>query len=212
MELLSRVEFGEEVTEEINDKLGRRARHVMEAVSMWTEPEMRADLQNRLVNIFLTAMAFSQLLRRQRACWTIRGPTRPEIASSQPVKSAKLECPPRKPSKSVDLIMEQYGGVGKSTQSPPPLPPKGTETLIDRAPAIPSKETMSAVGCVVFDPNTMKDDADEEGEYSNRSQQPQVKFVELFVCPGLFKRGDADGENFETETCIVPRLVLCRNA
>jgi hypothetical protein len=35
--------------------------------------------------------------------------------------------------------------------------------------------------------------------------------VELVICPGLFKRGNADGERYDTESCIVQQLVLRRD-
>lgn len=215
MELLSRVDLSTEVAEEANNKLHRRSQYVLQVVSMWAEPEMLPELQDRLKSIFSSAMVFSQLLRRQRACWTIQGPTQSEPVPTHPVKSAAPGISSRKNEKKGTEIKEQYGG---NESQPPPLPPaQEQQSAMEQPPPVPSREPFPTVGRVVFDPITMKDDGDDDdgdeddGDKDDGSQQPRVKFVELFVSPGLFKRGDADGENFETQTCIVSRLVLCRN-
>lgn len=35
------------------------------------------------------------------------------------------------------------------------------------------------------------------------------KVVSLIVFPGLFKRGDTNGEHYDTETCVVKSMVKC---
>ena len=52
-------------------------------------------------------------------------------------------------------------------------------------------------------------DVDDEG-YAPKDQHGfSERYVTILIEPSLFKRGDADGGNFEVETCISPALVQC---
>jgi hypothetical protein len=61
----------------------------------------------------------------------------------------------------------------------------------------------------VFDGNTMEDiDDDEDGSHSGVEKE-FPKQVEIFVFPGLYKRGNADGEGYDVESCMVKAKVRC---
>lgn len=63
----------------------------------------------------------------------------------------------------------------------------------------------------VFDPATMEDmDEDEDDEEEEEEERKgKQKVVKLFVFPGLYKRGNADGEHYNIESCVLRALVKC---
>lgn len=71
-----------------------------------------------------------------------------------------------------------------------------------------------ATQTVAFDSAVMEDNDpvdEDEAEDGHGKERPSIsKEVEVFITPGLFKSGDADGENYDTETCITPILVQCK--
>lgn len=67
-----------------------------------------------------------------------------------------------------------------------------------------------ANGSVFFDGDSMHDihgDEDSDGEDVRTHYR---KIVEIVVSPGLFKRGNTDGERFDVESCIEPSEVKCK--
>ena len=65
---------------------------------------------------------------------------------------------------------------------------------------------------IVFDEAYMRDDDIVDEDYGQDSGQKIRKLVELVICPGLFKRGNADGGRYDTEPCILQQPVLCRDS
>lgn len=56
-----------------------------------------------------------------------------------------------------------------------------------------------------FDSRYMKDeDADDD-----EMEQKELRTVKLFLAPGLIKRGNIDGDGYETQDFVVPILVTC---
>ena len=63
---------------------------------------------------------------------------------------------------------------------------------------------------VLFDDTNMKDiDQNEQGKEDMREHRDQ-RVVEFVVSPGLFKRGNRDGELFDVESCLKRPEVKCR--
>jgi len=50
-----------------------------------------------------------------------------------------------------------------------------------------------------FDTKTMEDSDEDEDE----GGVPSDRHVALFISPGLYKRGNADGEHYDIESCLV---------
>lgn len=130
----------------------------MDTLSAFAPKERVHELEDGLRNVFVTAMEFSKLIRRQRACWTIRSP---------------------------NLLGGKSRRLSTGDENPQ-----------------------------VFDPCWMEDNDSTGNEYDELEDEDPAndarKVVEIVVAPGLFKRGDADGENYDTETCIVQALVQCK--
>ena len=64
-----------------------------------------------------------------------------------------------------------------------------------------------------FSPSDMEDlDGDEDHEDNSMSQDAMdvSRIVELYVFPGLYKRGNADGDHYDEKICLVKGLVKCR--
>jgi uncharacterized protein (UPF0262 family) len=58
-------------------------------------------------------------------------------------------------------------------------------------------------GVLMFDRNTMK-----SVEPHDEDEPTYDKQVEILISPGLFKKGDADGEKFDVFSIIEPSLVM----
>jgi hypothetical protein len=155
VELLSRIDIGKVAKQEMEDYLKTHSRGIMQVIGGWAPPEMKIELEESIFNIFHSAVQFSQLIRRQRACWYVRGPAAAVHFDGQTQREGPHD--------------------------------------------------------ILFDKTCMRDDDDVDEGYGQDSEEKARKVVELVICPGLFKRGNADGERFDTESCIVQQLVLCRN-
>ena len=151
IELLSRIDLGSVANEEMQAFIQSQTDRIMDKVGLFAAPESHQEISQGLSQILLSAVQFSQLLRRQRACWQVLG----AIMGTQSEK-------------------------------------KNPDDLSHFAP---------------FDRRCMKDDDEMDDDEDTQMEQKQV---ELFVAPGLFKRGNADGEGYDTQSCLVPILVLCR--
>ena len=73
-----------------------------------------------------------------------------------------------------------------------------------------SHQTASSDRVVFFDESTMVDNIGNDSSDEEGSQRQYRKIVEVVVTPGLFKRGNTDGELFDVETCIQRSEVKCR--
>ena len=62
-------------------------------------------------------------------------------------------------------------------------------------------------GVIKFDPATMEDIDNKKNEDGDNMQIG--KLVALVFFPGLYKCGDADGDNYHSEICIVKAQVKC---
>lgn len=114
------------------------AKDIMKVVEIWA-PESELDrLYTGLIELTVRAIDISQVMRRQRALWTLRHPS---------------DC-------------------------------------------LTKEETDSAV---LKSQGWFEDKADEDEE---QSEQAISRVVGLVVSPGLFKRGNADGERYDIESCI----------
>ncbi|KAF2624865.1 hypothetical protein BU25DRAFT_460707 [Macroventuria anomochaeta] len=85
-ELLGRATStqGEKPTDQVRAAVANAVSEVLEVVTVWHKTGAAEDLEadkNELHRIFIDAVQFSQLLRRQRALWSIRFPSRPEAGS-----------------------------------------------------------------------------------------------------------------------------------
>ncbi len=151
--LISRCSEGNRPNKDQLAFVHEQAECAMNGIGRWIPAEQQAQAANDLKTCFMDAIALSQLLRRQRACWYVRFPASTTRASE-------------------DMMLQGNRG------------------------SIP----------VFFDPTTMRDvNADYmDPEYKHR------KVLELLVSPGLFKRGDSDGDHFEEETCREPAEVTCK--
>jgi hypothetical protein len=126
------LERSPEEEEESRRRLLRTADDIMGVIQDWTDDPVKAH--RAFLTILKSSYDFSRLLRRQRACWTVK-------------------------------------------------------SLIEPG----------------FDPNRM-DDMNDNADFGDpRSGEP----VEMYVCPGLFKCGDADGEQYDCELPIIKPLVKC---
>ena len=73
-----------------------------------------------------------------------------------------------------------------------------------------SSNTGHANGPVFFDGGSMNDKHGDEDSDGEDVQTPYRKIVEIVVSPGLFKRGNTDGERFDVESCVEPSEVKCK--
>ena len=67
-----------------------------------------------------------------------------------------------------------------------------------------------AEGKILYDQQVMEDKHGEEDSDGEDIPTANGKEVEIVVSPGLFKRGNTDGERFEFESCIERAEVKCR--
>jgi hypothetical protein len=155
VELLSRIDLGNTAKQDMDGFLHVQSHAIMQTVGLWAPSDTHQELGQNIFNILANAIQFSQLLRRQRACWYVRGPT----------------------------ARGRFDG--------------------DSTPQNSSQ--------VFFDRTFMRDDDVDECDDLEVEGKAR-KSVELIICPGLFKRGNADGERFDTESCIVPQLVKCHDS
>jgi hypothetical protein len=54
----------------------------MEVAGLWAQSEKRKGVEGALFEIYNEAVRFSQFLRRQRACWSIRFPQRQVVPAT----------------------------------------------------------------------------------------------------------------------------------
>jgi hypothetical protein len=77
-----------------------------------------------------------------------------------------------------------------------------------------TKSSSQPMSPLLFDPKTMWDSSyqrDEEEELNDNCQRSlENHTVELMISPALFKRGDASGNKYDEETCIVHAEVRCK--
>ncbi|KAF1995327.1 hypothetical protein P154DRAFT_580897 [Amniculicola lignicola CBS 123094] len=126
---------------------------VMDLVRPWCVTGDHDSLlahEDRLRRIFIEAVQFAQYLRRQRALWSARFPSRPLLPGLQ--------------------------------------------------------ET----GPLMFDPTSMKDDKGDDEDMN--PEQLKLQYVDIVVTPALYKRGNTNGERFESEEAASPAIVVIRLA
>lgn len=63
---------------------------------------------------------------------------------------------------------------------------------------------------ILFDEEIMEDKHADENSDGEDIPTANGRHVEIVVSPGLFKRGNTDGEQFEFESCIERAEVKCR--
>lgn len=152
-ELLSKVEQGHEAEQWRNKYLGGIFEPLMTFASQWVAPEAHEDLWKSLMLICADAVEFAQVLRRQRASWSVRT-LLATVARGQPA-----------------------------------------DQKADRA--------------VLFDGHVLKD-FDDEGGMVVDDGKTASKRVDIFLEPAVFKRGDANGDGFDRESCLLKALVTCQ--
>lgn len=157
VELLSKGDRGHGPEEDMNKHLYDVCQPLLDALQPWTSPDSRPEVAEQLHRILRDAVKFSQVLRRQRASWSIRNLS---------ATAARR-----------DAAAEGGGGGGDG-------------------------------GRCKFVAGVMRD-VDDEGYSSDEQGGFGVRYVSMLIEPGLFKRGNADGENFEIESCMSAALVLC---
>ena len=161
----------------------------MEKIQKWTdgldkENMSSENMSSELQKIFSEAVEFSKLIRMQRANWSVRFP----LYSS---------------------------GVSKRGLMP-------EQNLTSSSPVIQSRSILQSANwrtdgdeslengkgpLLWFNCDTMKSvQPDDEEERTDN------KIVQIFVSPALFKRGDADGYNFDIVSVIEPSVVLWAEA
>lgn len=64
-------------------------------------------------------------------------------------------------------------------------------------------------GSISFDETFMDDKHGDDDSDTDARMHWYRKMVEIVVSPGLFKRGNTDGEGFEEESCVEPAEVKC---
>lgn len=125
------------------------SRQIMSPIGSWVDLDVRKKLEEYLMGILLQAVELSQILRCQRASWSVRH-----------VVDAKSPNP------------------GLTTSDEP----------------------------LYLNEDIMDDDSDDD------ARKPRDrKIVEIVISPGLFKRGNTDGERFEVESCVEKAKVKCFN-
>jgi hypothetical protein len=64
----------------------------------------------------------------------------------------------------------------------------------------------------MFDPNTMEDpDHEDDAEEANGRQESLTgRSVKTMMIPGLFKRGNAAGNQYNIESCFAKAQVFCQ--
>jgi hypothetical protein len=157
------AEFFHEEVQSLTDR-------IMNLFGPWVPSDRHEDMRIGLENIFETAVRFSQLLRRQRACWSV--------------------CFPH-----TRMAANAVAGQTQRTMN---------ETLPSPAPTDACR----------YDPLTMEDiDEDgmdhEEDAFHHSRQVNVAKQVQLLITPALFKRGNADGDKYEVQACLVKSIVKC---
>ena len=126
---------------------------VMDLVTPWCVTGDRIALrahEDRLEKIFTEAAQLAQFLRRQRALWSTRFPSRPILPGLQ--------------------------------------------------------ET----GPLMFDPSSMKDERGDDEDI--HPEQLKLRYVDIVVTTALYKRGNTNGEKFESEEAAAPAMVVMRLA
>lgn len=128
------------------------SRQIMDLIGPWVGLDKRQKLEEELLGILLQAVKLSQILRCQRASWSVRHV------------------------------------IGANSQDP------GLT-----APDMPT----------FFDEVVMDDKHGDDDSEDDSSTPRGQKIVEIVVSPGLFKRGNTDGERFEFESCVEQAEVRC---
>lgn len=124
--------------------------HIMTLIGPWVNLDTRKRLEEDLLGILLQAVEFSQILRCQRASWSVRH-------------------------------------VVERTQD----------------------SALTTSDAAMFFNKTTMDDKHGDDSDDDDSMSRYQKLVEIVVSPGLFKRGNTDGERFEFESCVEPAEVRC---
>ena len=66
---------------------------------------------------------------------------------------------------------------------------------------------------IEFNEDVMEDvDADPDADPGDGDHMHTTKVVELYLFPGLYKQGNADGEHFDVKRCFVKGKVKCTQA
>ena len=66
---------------------------------------------------------------------------------------------------------------------------------------------------MMLDARAMRDiNGDEYDDVAGRGRAIVRRVVEIIISPGLFKRGNTDGQGFDTETCMERSEVKCRES
>lgn len=133
----------------------------MDRIGVWIPKNAQQEAGKGLKAILLDAVRFSQLLRCQRASWTIRYPQ----SIVRLTKTSDGSCQPL------------------DNQSNPFL----------------------------ADPNFVEDvdEDDDDTEEIEHVSTHDLKIVQIKIFPALFKRGNADGEHYERESCMLKSKMKC---
>ena len=67
-----------------------------------------------------------------------------------------------------------------------------------------------ADGLLYFDEGTMDDIYDDEDSNGGNSLTSSRKLVEIVISPSLWKRGNANGERYDSEFCVERSEVMCK--
>ena len=151
--LISKLDASSRTGKGMEARVTECVRRIMSLVGHWVAAEDFKALEEDLEVILFQAVKFSQTLRCQRACWSVRH-------------------------------------LGSATHG--------------------SSNTGYADGPVFFDGGTMNDKHGDEDSDGENVQTSYRKIVEIVVSPGLFKRGNTDGERFDIESCVEPSEVKCK--
>jgi hypothetical protein len=161
--LLDSAEFFHAEVQSLTDK-------TMNLFGPWVPSDRHEEMRMGLENIFETAVRFSQLLRRQRACWSVCFPHSRMVAN---IVAGQNQC-----------------AMNERTSS------------------------RAHIDACWYDPLTMEDtDEDgmehEEDAFHHSRPVNVAKQVQLLITPALFKRGNADGEKYDIQACLVKSIVKC---
>ncbi|KAF1830152.1 hypothetical protein BDW02DRAFT_583095 [Decorospora gaudefroyi] len=74
-----------------------------------------------------------------------------------------------------------------------------------RFPSRPILPGLQETGPLMFDPSCMKDDRGDDEDM--HPEQLRQRYVDIVVMPALYKRGNTNGEKFESEEAAVPAVV-----
>ena len=127
-------------------------RRIMALVGPWVDLDTRKKLEGDLEAILLQAVQLSQVLRYQRASWSVR-----HVVDAKP-----------------------HDSMSATSDTP-----------------------------VFFNEAIMDDKHGDDDSDDDVSSHRYRKIVEIVVSPGLFKRGDTDGERFDFEACVERAEVRC---